>query len=374
MKKFLGMLLTTIMCVSIVACGSSTDIKENQDFLSQTQTNTETQNENTELTANADAEIFDNDYYLQKNSALVLQVVINPEFVIFIDTSGQICSVRCLNEDAETLFANLDVKGKGMETGMNAILEAACEQGFLNEDTEKIQIISSVHNGLDWTPELNTAITELVTDFTNQKKLDTVVSVVEPEITDTTGSYETTTEYKRTQEWEDEEGDRGILYYDENGNRVKSVIYYANGDYVEIEFYVGTNLNKTELTIRADGSSEEYHFADDGYETEDEIHLGTNIYQKEVSPNGDYMESSYDEVTHIWNTRSYRGGIYRESASNLKGNIVKYIYRNDNIGEYEEMLYYANGNMQRYEYRNDSTGESCIKTYDENGNLLEQTQ
>ena len=391
MKKLMVLLLMATMLFALAACSEKTEQSAGQGFLAQTQSSAETKGESsgaTEGQTNRDAEIFDGDILLARQSVLTLHMTINPEFVLFIDVNGTVCSVRCLNEDAEALFTELDVLGMDMESGISAVLEAACEQEFLNKTTGEISVVPTVHNGLDWTPALGEAIDQLIPTVEKEKGIDAAVIVETPEITDTNGIFDTDVTGCTTNKYTTEYGGDAVEYLDENGTIVHMVIdysglstetyyyengrmtlclvedieggygrrvydenecaryeifTYADGSYSEIVSYASGNTEKY-IWLKPDGYYHEYHYADNATIVDGRYYDGTTLYTKEGRPDGSY-----------WEQYNYENGcaeIYIALSSN---------------GRYEEWHYaddgYAEGDAyhfghQTYAYIDDpETGE-----------------
>lgn len=68
--------------------------------------------------------------------AAVIHVEINPEFNLYLDAEGCIVYVEYLNEDAADLFETVDLTGQKLADGMDTIVDAAEEKGYLNGQNE----------------------------------------------------------------------------------------------------------------------------------------------------------------------------------------------------------------------------------------------
>ena len=68
--------------------------------------------------------------------AAVIHVEINPEFNLYLDAEGCIVYVEYLNEDAADLFETVDLKGPKLADGMETIVDAAEEKGYLTGQNE----------------------------------------------------------------------------------------------------------------------------------------------------------------------------------------------------------------------------------------------
>ena len=65
--------------------------------------------------------------------AAVIHIKINPEFNLYLDSEGCIVYVEYLNEDAADLFETVDLTGQKLADGMETIVGAAEEKGYLTE-------------------------------------------------------------------------------------------------------------------------------------------------------------------------------------------------------------------------------------------------
>lgn len=68
--------------------------------------------------------------------AAVIHVKINPEFNLYVDAEECIVYVEYLNEDAVDLFETVDLTGQKLADGMETIVDAAEEKGYLTGQNE----------------------------------------------------------------------------------------------------------------------------------------------------------------------------------------------------------------------------------------------
>lgn len=68
--------------------------------------------------------------------AAVIHIKINPEFNLYLDSEGCIVYVEYLNEDAADLFETVDLTGQKLADGMETIVGAAEEKGYLTGQNE----------------------------------------------------------------------------------------------------------------------------------------------------------------------------------------------------------------------------------------------
>ena len=68
--------------------------------------------------------------------AAVIHIKINPEFNLYLDSEGCIVYEEYLNEDAADLFETVDLTGQKLADGMETIVGAAEEKGYLTGQNE----------------------------------------------------------------------------------------------------------------------------------------------------------------------------------------------------------------------------------------------
>ena len=110
MKKLIALLLAVMMVLSLVACGqtSGSGAQKEQDFT------------------------------VPEGSVCAVWVQINPEFELYINESGNITAMNCLNKDAEKAFKGIDVTGADFERGFRLLLDAVYEKGFVSNGEMQI--------------------------------------------------------------------------------------------------------------------------------------------------------------------------------------------------------------------------------------------
>lgn len=117
MKKHYIFLLVVLMCCFLGACSSNT--QNNNETIDQENNQTDDTDE-IDLFADVAEEV-----------TFIVHVCINPEFELHADAAGYIVELNCLNEDAETAFANINVVGMHYEVGIKELLDAAYNEGYL---------------------------------------------------------------------------------------------------------------------------------------------------------------------------------------------------------------------------------------------------
>lgn len=81
--------------------------------------------------------------------AAVIHIKINPEFNLYLDSEGCIVFVEYLNEDAADLFETVDLTGQKLADGMETIVGAAEEKGYLTGQNEVMTDVVWVQEAAD---------------------------------------------------------------------------------------------------------------------------------------------------------------------------------------------------------------------------------
>ncbi len=330
----------------------------------------------------------------REDSFLVLRFTINPDFELFLDEEGFITKVRCLNEDAEALFADLDVLGQDYYTAVDKLLNTAMEKAFITAETDKIQIQTSIVMEIEADQEvledLAANLAQPVEAFQADNDLPfSVVSktpVVENPIEEESNDMVSVGKPNSAHETDiyDQSGKTVIgkhtEYYDEKGHHAKDTWeYYGDSIYTKIyaDGYVKESTLESEdgsitrrTLYRPDGtkiSTEEnnprcssttlYNEADlpisctqvytEGWTETHTYHNNGKLasQHQENATDGSYRHSTYDENGHfISDVQAYDDG-YKYEATYYPGtNIVQKICTTDpNMGGYTEEYFDEKG-------------------------------
>lgn len=130
MKKLFVLFLTLLLCMVLTACGSDGSAKK----------------QNAETMA----------------SDIIVHVEINPSFDIYVDNCGIIDFILCLNEDAKTVYAEMDLSETYYDDGLTQLLTAVYDAGFLSEDA-KINVEIQQKSTVDY--EVSEITNEVLADF-----------------------------------------------------------------------------------------------------------------------------------------------------------------------------------------------------------------
>lgn len=360
---------------------------------------------------------------VREESSFVLYITINPEFEIFLDGNACISKIRCINEDAQILFTELDVMGKSYDEGIPLILDAACDQGYLNEQNSEITIETTVLEPLpeeyleEALPEVAYAFESVVEQYAADNDLSITVDAPEPEYDgpkvtledlgidvgkpNSENSYElydendnvigSCTEYydengilsKRVTQWDDgtvatteyapngvailetQDGPNGHseTHYDEDGNKIKFISNRSDGSKSETTFYPNgndSNLGGMNMNVESMIVNNSDGSCLEEYYRED----GTLISSYQKNADGSIYESRTNDDGSRVQTSDDATGHY-EWHYFADGTTSKYI--EDSGQGYHEKTYYANGQVATdLGRRGDEYGE---RRWNESGTL-----
>ena len=317
--------------------------------------------------------------------ALAVQVTINPEFTLYLDSTRNILSAEAGNEDAEALFAQLDVAGKPYAEGMAALLSEAYDQGYLAEGSQisiSLEIVDAA--GLDLTA-IHAPIAQFEQD--NGVAVEAGLSLKTNQVPEEgeTAVIDGQKVYVHRVDVHNNSGNgvqivyatRRVLFEDPEKYAVKSVYQGYNGDYGETYFDNGMRIKS--FRVNADGSSEEFTYYSNGNQKTVSVIESNGDYQNEeyyesgsmkriVSQfGGDYSESDFAENGELlYGKYRYADGTYGEEFYDGNGNRTGYNKYQPN-GDYEIWEFYSNDNTKTVEFLAD--GNYSKTTYNEDGTM-----
>lgn len=376
MKKTVAFFLALALCLALAAC-SAPDQSTDGDSVQGTTVSKDAQMSSETLSAPKPAlsELGDGK---REDAVLILLVTINPEFELYMDVNNEITAVRCLNEDAEKLFAGKDILGMEVSKGLKEAMTEAQNQGFLKETAATVTIAATVQNGLDWSEDLSEALASCVADFAQSAELPKLTSnVVPPEITDTDGfvdellTEQQSEDFSQGPVWDLNGNEIGIVktYGDDEGNVIKKVYEYNNGS--------TTTQNYSNGVIASERIIWDFFVSDTTYnEAGNPVHSVT-CYNDGVTEEIQYYENGSVKLKTIKGTDHSEEEHYNES-----GSITFKIYTDANMKE--ETTYQADGSSTvvttytdgtRAELQKDAQGNTSItynKSSGPNGEVIEQ--
>ena len=163
-----------------------------------------------------------------------------------------------------------------------------------------------------------------------------------------------------------------IIVWKENGfssPTVRQLEYRYDGNIVDNYYYPSGTFSHT-YQYNADGSYIEAHYLDNGrIEIEgnnSHVFSGTNIYYKQIQPDGSYQESVKDENGNlVYHIQQSANGDYLEIRYYKNGNCSVYVCNEPTAGYYTEQESYEDGSTKRI--KQTSPGSTCEEYLDEDG-------
>jgi hypothetical protein len=105
--------------------------------------------------------VFSGWYVQNKIPDSVISLDVNPSIKIVTNNRNRVLSVEALNEDAETILENLDLKDYDLNKAVDAIVAALASNGFLNEDRKTI-LLSVVNKDEDKANRITASLNDLI--------------------------------------------------------------------------------------------------------------------------------------------------------------------------------------------------------------------
>lgn len=111
-----------------------------------------------------------------ENCVAVIYVTINPRLALYLDDKSVIIGVECLNEDAETVSAGINLIGQSVDCGMQMVIEAAIQKEFLTEEKEvKVEVAHLTEHAEN--PVLQQLLEDAVVNTTSRQNMEVNVEV-----------------------------------------------------------------------------------------------------------------------------------------------------------------------------------------------------
>lgn len=388
MKKLIALLLAAVLCFSLGACVGGTQTNSNgaqtddSEMLQGTeQGSSQTDNTATDIVAGVAEEI-----------VFVIHISINPEFELCLDADGYITELNCLNEDAEKAFANSNVAGLYCDTGIEKLLTAAHDSGYLVSGSE-IKVNTYVR-------ETGTSQSQIISDLT--AVFDQLASVVDYSYTVnviTAGDYQSDEQTLMNQPTIDENQCK-YIERDSKGRIIKAITADIKGRDLITLFSYDTNdwLIKQETT-NTDGVVfiEEYIYDAKGnqidikesvIEPTEEIVNDYALYDYvELDENNRLIKTIETDSTGLKLTKTYEydidGTLLKRTEESIqngekffeaydgKGKLLETIDTSANITKHVRYYYDGNGLLsQSFTIFNDGT---TIETVYQNGKRSVET-
>lgn len=371
MKKLIALFLAAVLCFSLGACGGGS------------QTNSNGTQQGTENTTNEQA------------VAIVVHIVINPEFKIHINKNGNVVYVECLNEDAKAVNEKVSVAGVACEDAIVFILQETVDQGFL-KDGGKIDIIVSVVEDISNETDIwHETVMNGVTQVLAKNKLNAEIAFgfeimesqaeensdqtdpVPPENPENDASSETDTNGNTVIETE-----IGFVTVDKNGNKVQEIYTAADGTVITQNYDEKGNLVQA-IHVAKDGAvvTQDYNEAGNIAQEIQALSDGTVItwnydesgslfFQREEHADGSWSEYTYKDELPVKEISEFFDGsatIHQETEFYENGNRKSAYTYNHSESSYSEVRYYENG-IRSYEYTFIDDSQYTERSYYADGN------
>jgi len=320
--------------------------------------------------------------------AMILHFTINPVFHIYLDKEQTILSVEAENEDAEVLFAQLDVVGQPYAEAITHILDTAYTQGYLKDGAQisveiaspqpsdaSIAFIDSPISKFELEHGITTDTNINLLPDPNQKSDSVVIDgqkysvFTEPLYGGSSGEQVGTyisytakglfsnfksTGYSRKEIQQFFNGDTTITYY-RNEKPLRVLTTYANGGVYDVSYHSNGEYASYYSSL-SNGDFDYFVNAEDGTSLE-----------SESLQDGNYMSWKLHDDGSVHSYMAYADGSRYETTKNANG---KNIYTAE---------YYSDGNSVVTTYDDDGTpkireevldGILHISTFDEHGTLV----
>ncbi len=149
MKKWMALLLAAVMCLALAACGSP-EAAETEPQMEEIVSPAEpepTPEEAAELPEEPVAEEEVPEETGDNVVCCVLNVSINPEFNLELNKNGAVLALECLNEDAQSALATVDVVGLPADEAVTQALEAIYQHdpSVFPEDQPNIKVTVTMY-------------------------------------------------------------------------------------------------------------------------------------------------------------------------------------------------------------------------------------
>ena len=326
MRKFIAFILTAIMCVSFVACG--------------TQEKPEASGE-------------------KQDSVCSVQIKINPQFELHLNAECIITQIDYLNDDAQQAFSNINVLSLPFDEGVLKLLDALYTQGYAKNNSLQITWAMQVADDAEFDPGVVVNdFTKIVDTFSTSKNLSISASMAD--FNDASFQEEQQGNIAPEDAWASQ--DNITVERDSNGN----ITGYVETDSSGSKFTYDANRQKIHaLTYHETGYSEKYYgengqitkhivIENDGSQTEFFYYLSGNKKQVYTSfANGEFKDEYYDE----------------------DGNRIKLIERRNTTGGSYVIDYDTDGNGNTdYQYAYVADGTVWYNEFDSNGNQIPNSQ
>ncbi len=317
MNKIFKMILTIMMCFSLVACGKESN---------------------------------------EPKGEVIVHVTINPEFKVYINDNDSVYHVEFLNDDAKTIGNSIDIIGKTCEQAITLLLNETYQQGYLkqgNDITITVSVSENISNQMDtW----NKKVTDGFSKVLAQNNIDAEIifnsQVINNSTTNTDNTNSTIVDENGTISIFDKDGnlvqvtlteDNGnviVQDYDKNGSIIKQTITQPDGTVITID---GNGNMIHQVVVQPDGTVIEID--ENGNESYPNF---ANQTITNIDENGNSIATTYDS----------KGAIFEQITTFTDGTVMK-------LDQNGKITYPNRANQTIKE--TDDLGNDVYKTYDQDG-------
>lgn len=264
MKKYIitCSVITLVLALILGGCGKKEPVSQGPENQTQQTEATQNQIQNTQPT---------NQFVAPEGYVSVVQVTINPTVNLYLDGEEKILAVEYVNEDAKDCYKKMESQlvGAKLEDGVKAVIEAAAEDGYLQEnqkvtidvvqtqeEDKKIDLLTGVQEAaktfmteqsiaaeVTFTDEVQKEIDDKIAadQAAAQKELEDKLAA-EKEAKNPIKNLKTGVEYGLLKPGEDEVLLTGVfITFDANGGYQYGMAPYLNDEFGEGEYVIYNN-------------------------------------------------------------------------------------------------------------------------------------
>ena len=376
MKRFLPLILTALLCLSLTACGSSGNA------------DTPIPCEPMEQSAAHKA---------AKGSTVSVLISVNPQIKIFLDAEDNVTAIQCLNDEAKALFggSNFAAIQQDYPTLLRDILNRIVAQGYLTDGGEvRFEIYGPTE---DATAYYNTTSRTVVQQLCEKEKITVAVSCGGG-LTDQLnleGIKEVPLGPNVIEVKEDENGNivwvlsldpnnnvQSKSFYDPDGTLLRSVVQHPLGYSTYLWFNENEEITReyttdpgTEMTFDDAGNPVSAIYKDSAGNVTGRADFdgGILIYEEKLHADGQQTTSTYDPAGRLLHeltvypdgqraelTRTYYANGNRKTQTNVGRNGIVSVWNFSEDGRSGSTIY-PNGTVETEYYRADGSAEKVTQ-------------
>lgn len=104
----------------------------------------------------------------------VIGIDVNPSVELSVNKKNKVLSAEALNDDAEKIMEDMDLKGVDLKVAVNAVIGSMVTNGYLN-DLDNAILVTVSNDSISKASTLRTAVVSDIKDTLEEKKLKAVV-------------------------------------------------------------------------------------------------------------------------------------------------------------------------------------------------------